>query len=180
MRVATALLRTASTGFSSISGTCLYAAAWKTTRGRISTNSSRMRVASLQSASTAVALPKWRPSSSSRRISNSAFSPFSTQDQLARPDARDLPAELGADRAAGAGDEHRLARQVAAHAVDLHAHRLAAEHVLDAHLAHLAHEVHAAAQDLEDGGQRAHRDRPLAAGGDHLLAQLARAPTGSR
>ena len=78
MRVPTALLRTASIGFSSISGTCLYAAAWKTTLGRISMNSSRMRVASLQSASTAVALLKWRPSSSSRRISNSAFSLFST------------------------------------------------------------------------------------------------------
>jgi hypothetical protein len=33
-RVASVLLRTASIGFDSISGTCLYAAAWKTTAGR--------------------------------------------------------------------------------------------------------------------------------------------------
>src|SRR2546423_1793672 len=45
IRVATALLRTASTGFSSISGTCLYAAAWKTTAGRCSPKISRMGVA---------------------------------------------------------------------------------------------------------------------------------------
>ena len=32
-RVASALLRTDSSGFASISGTCLYAAAWKTTPG---------------------------------------------------------------------------------------------------------------------------------------------------
>ena len=32
------------------------------------------------------------------------------QDQAARPDARDLAAELRADRAAGAGDEHARAR----------------------------------------------------------------------
>ena len=78
MRVATALLRTASTGFSSISGTCLYAAAWNTTDGECSSNTSRTRVASLQSASTADARAKCRSSSSSRCTSNSEFSEFST------------------------------------------------------------------------------------------------------
>ena len=34
VRVASVLLRTASSGFASINGTCLYAAAWKTTVGR--------------------------------------------------------------------------------------------------------------------------------------------------
>ena len=62
------------------------------------------------------------------------------QHQLARADARDLAAQLGADRAAGAGDEHDAAGEVAADAVELHPHRLAAEHVLDLDLAHLAHE----------------------------------------
>ena len=33
-RVTSVLLRTASSGFASMSGTCLYAAAWKTTPGR--------------------------------------------------------------------------------------------------------------------------------------------------
>ena len=53
MRVATALFRTASIGFSSISGTCLYAAAWKTTPGRCSWKTSLIRTASRASASTA-------------------------------------------------------------------------------------------------------------------------------
>ena len=96
------------------------------------------------------------------------------EHQPARPHARDLARELGADRAAGAGHEHHAPAQVGAHAVDLHAHRLAAEHVLHAHLAHLAHEVHAAGEQLEGRGQRAHRDAAVAAGGHDLLAQDAR------
>ena len=44
-----------------------------------------MRVASLQSASTATARAKWRSSSSSRRISNSAFSEFSTSTSRFAP-----------------------------------------------------------------------------------------------
>ena len=59
------------------------------------------------------------------------------QHDLARSDARDLTAQLRADRAAGARHEHGLLGQVGAHAIELHVHRLAAEHVLDAHLAHL-------------------------------------------
>jgi hypothetical protein len=57
--------------------------------------------------------------------------------------------------------------------VELEAHRLAAEHVLDAHLAHLAHQVQPARQQLEDGRQRAHRDLALAARRHHPLAQHA-------
>jgi hypothetical protein len=91
-----------------------------------------------------------------------------------RADTSNLPAQLGADRAPGAGDEHDLVGEVRAHAIDLHAHRLAPEDVLHAHLAHLAHEVHATGEQLEHGGQRADRNAALAAGGDHLLAQLAR------
>ena len=92
------------------------------------------------------------------------FSAWSTSTSRFGPHARDLAAQLGADRAAGAGDEHDPAAQVGAHAVDLHAHRLAAEHVLDLHLAHLAHQVHAAGEQLERRRQRAHRDAALAAG----------------
>ena len=71
-------------------------------------------------------------------------------DQL-RPDARDLADELGPDRAAGAGDHHDLVLDVGADAVELHLDRLAAEDVLDLHLAQLAVELDAAAQQLEDG-----------------------------
>ena len=60
------------------------------------------------------------------------------QDELARADARDLAAQLGADRAAGARDEHDAAGQVAADAVEVHPHRLAAEDVLHLDRADLA------------------------------------------
>ena len=84
------------------------------------------------------------------------------QHDPARPHARDLAAQLRADRAARARHEHRLPGQVGAHPVELHLHRLAAEHVLDAHLAHLARDRGAPAvglQQLEHGRQRAHRNR---------------------
>ena len=102
------------------------------------------------------------------------------QDEPARRDARDLARELLADRAAGAGDEHDLAVEVRADAVELHAHRLAAEDVLDLHVAHLADGVAAGLQQLEDRRQRAHRDAALAAGAHDVRAQRCPAPTGSR
>src|SRR3954468_17255886 len=69
-RVASALLRTASTGLSSISATCLYAAAWKTTVGRCCAKTSRIRSPSLQSARTAASTDgwTWRSPASSRWI----------------------------------------------------------------------------------------------------------------
>ena len=51
---------------------------------------------------------------------------------------RDLAAQLRADRAAGAGDEHDLAGQVGGDALQVDVDRVAPEHVLDAHLADLA------------------------------------------
>jgi hypothetical protein len=93
--------------------------------------------------------------------------------QLGR-DARDLAAQLGPDRPARAGHQHHPPRQVRADPVDLDAHRLAPEHVLHLHLAHLAHQVQAAGQQFEGGRQHPDRDGALAAGGDHALAQDAR------
>ena len=89
-------------------------------------------------------------------------------------DAGDLAAQLGADGAPGARDQHRVASQVGAHTIDLHSHGVAPEHVLHPHLAHLAHEVDPTREQLEGGGQRAHGDAPLPARGDHLLAHGAR------
>ena len=139
-----------------------------------------MRVASLQSASTAPTLAEVAVVLELAADLEQVVLGVVDQHEPLRPDARDLAAELGADRAAGAGDQHHAAGEVGADAVDLDAHRVAAEHVLDLHLAHLAHEVDAAREQLEDGGQRAHRDVALAAGGDDLLAQRCRAPRGSR
>ena len=79
------------------------------------------------------------------------------QDQQLRPHPRDLAHELGADRAAGAGDQHALVLEVGADPVELHHDRVAAEHVLDLDLAQLAGELDAAAQQLEHGRQGAHR-----------------------
>ena len=104
------------------------------------------------------------------------------EHQPARADARDLAAQLAADRAAGAGHEHDLAGEVCADALELHPHRLAAEDVLDAHLAQLARDLQlarAVPEQLEHGRRRAHGNPALAAGRT-TRARRGPAPTGSR
>ena len=64
-----------------------------------------------------------------------------------------------------------MAVEVGAHALELDAHRLAAEHVLDAQLAHLAHHVAAGLEQLEHGRQGAHRDAAIATGLHHPCAE---------
>ncbi len=88
--------------------------------------------------------------------------------------ASDLPAELRADRAAGACHEHGLLGQIGAHLLELHLHRLAPEHILDAHLAHLARKRALTLKQLENGRQRAHGDRALAALAHDARARRAR------
>ena len=100
--------------------------------------------------------------------------------QQPRADAGDLAAELGADRAAGAGDEDDAVAQVGADPVQLDHDRVAAEHVLDLDLAQLLVELDAAAQQLEHGRQGADADLALAAGGDDLGRAASPAPRGSR
>ena len=68
-----------------------------------------------------------------------------------RADARDLAAELGADRAAGARDEHDLAGQVAGDRVEVDLDRLAPEQVLDLDRADLAREVEVRRDQLARG-----------------------------
>ena len=65
-------------------------------------------------------------------------------DQQLRAHPGDLADQLGADRAARAGDQDDLVLEVGADAVELHHHRLAAEHVLDLDLAQLLGELDAA------------------------------------
>jgi hypothetical protein len=88
------------------------------------------------------------------------------QDQLARGDARDLPAQLGADGTARPGDHHDVAFEVLAHALELDPDGLAAQHVLHAQLADLTHDVPDAGQQLEHRRQRADGDPSRAAGRD--------------
>ena len=85
------------------------------------------------------------------------------QHDAARFHAGDLTAQLRADRAACARDEYGVPGQIFAHARQLHLHRLAPEHVLHAHGAHLPRQRAARLQQLEHRGQRAHRDAPLPA-----------------
>ena len=98
------------------------------------------------------------------------------EHQPPRIDPGDLAAQLRADRAAGAGDEHDLAGQVGPDPLELHPHRLAAEDVLDPDLAQLpgdAQLTRAVGQQLEHGRGGADRDPALAAGGDDAAAQRA-------
>ena len=92
------------------------------------------------------------------------------QHQPAGSHPGDLPAQLRADRTARTGDEHDLLGQVGAHPLDLHPHGLAAEDVLDPHLAKLAGDLEparAVPQQLEHGRRRPNRDPAGAARGDH-------------
>ena len=78
--VATTLLRTDASGCVFISGTCLYAAAWKTIVGPYFSNTSRrIAFASFTSTSLGTAAVKSRSSTSSRSISKSGVSALSTR-----------------------------------------------------------------------------------------------------
>src|SRR5690606_7763732 len=72
-------------------------------------------------------------------------------DELARLEAADLAAQLGADAAAGSGDHHRAPPDPARDLALLELHRLAPEQVLDREVAD-ARQVHLAADDLVDPG----------------------------
>ena len=82
-RVPIVLFRTASIGFASISATCLYAAAWKTTPGRYLSKTWRSLAASFTSPTTAAAGRNPRSRTSSRSISNSAGSAWSSSTSFA-------------------------------------------------------------------------------------------------
>ena len=96
------------------------------------------------------------------------------EDDPPRADARDLTAELGADRPARARDEHGLAREVAGDLVEIDLDRLAAEDVLDLHGTQLAGEVHVAGDELVQARQRLDRHALLLGDVDDSLAQLSR------
>ena len=76
-----------------------------------------------------------------------------------RPDPRDLAAELGADRAARAGDEDGLAGEVLRDRAHVDLDRLAAEHVLHLNRPDLPREIEIAGDQLVQPRQRLHRER---------------------
>ena len=80
------------------------------------------------------------------------------EDQAGRADTRDLPAELGADRPAGAGDEHGVPLEIRRDALEVDLDLLAPEHVLDLHRPDLPCEVQIAGDQLVEARQRLHGD----------------------
>ena len=80
-------------------------------------------------------------------VEEGAFGLVDEHDPL-RLGPGELAAELGADRAARAGDEHRLPRDVRGDRVQVDLHRLAAGGVLDLHRADLVREVEIAGDQL--------------------------------
>jgi len=95
------------------------------------------------------------------------------EDQPLGPEAGDLAAELGADRAAGAGDEHRLVLEIRSARVEIDVDRLAAEDVLDLHRPDLRREVGLAGDQLVQPRQRLDRHVVLPRDRDDPLACLA-------
>ena len=73
-------------------------------------------------------------------------------DEPFRPLCRRLTAELAADAAAAARDEHGLAGDVGRDLIEVDLHRLAAKQVLNVHLADLL-DAHLAVGELADAGQ---------------------------
>ena len=91
-----------------------------------------------------------------------------------RPDARDLTAELGADRAARTGDEDGLAGEVLRDRAHVDLDRLAAEHVLHLNGPDLPREIEIAGDQLVQPRQRLDGNVRSLGDLDHLLACLAR------
>ncbi len=103
------------------------------------------------------------------------------QDQPARRDARDLAAELGADRAARAGDHHDLAVEVARRRGRAPcAPARGRGRPRPGPRAPGGRRCAAGLQQLEDRRQRADRDPALAAGARRRARAACPAPTGSR
>ena len=79
------------------------------------------------------------------------------EHEAGRAEPRELAAELRADRAAGARDEHRLVLDVRRHEREVDLDLLAAEDVLDLHRPDLGAEVEVAGDQLVQARQRLHR-----------------------
>ena len=162
MRVATTLFRTDSSGCVSISGTCLYAAAWKTTVGRYFSNTSRRSaLRSLTSTSFGTAGVKSRSATSSRSISNSAVSALSTRISRAGPTRAIWRQSSEPIEPPAPVTRTVWPSQIAGHLLEVDLDLLAAEHVLHLHRAQLPGEAEVAGDQLVQARQRLDRDPGL-------------------
>ncbi len=94
------------------------------------------------------------------------------EDEARRADARDLAAELGADRAACARDQHDLSLEVAGNRVEVDLDRLAPEQILDLDRADLPRQVEVRRDHLGEPGQGLHRYAFPSGDRDDALARL--------
>ena len=144
-------------GCISSSGRCLSAAAWNTTCGRRSSNTSatRWRVADVGEHEVVAsrAAPGRRCESCTACRADSSRSSMISSAGL---EPRDLAAQLGADRAAGAGDEHPLAGEVAGDRVEVGVDLVAPEQVGDVDVADVGDRGAAGLEQL--AGAREHLD----------------------
>ncbi len=90
------------------------------------------------------------------------------------PEPDDLAAQLGADRAAGAGHEHDAGADVGGDRLEVHVDLLTPEHVFHLDGADPAGQVVVAREQLVEPGQRLHRDAHGAGDLDDLAPQIAR------
>ena len=131
LRVPAALVSRSSSGFSSPIGTCLSAAAWKTSSGCSSsiTRRSRELIAHIGDHGATrhggMALAELEIDLPQRELA------AVEQHDALRPEGCDLAGELRADRAAGAGDEHAPPLDEAGHAVAVERHLRPVEQILD-------------------------------------------------
>ena len=130
LSVPNTLVRAASTGWSSSTGTCLWAAAWSTTSGRYRSKTSKSASRSLMSTRAC-----WQgPSSDGRGVVEVGLVVVE-EDEQGGIEPGDLAADLRTDGTSGPGDQHPVALERPADRVEVGGDRGAAQEVLDARLA---------------------------------------------
>ncbi len=158
------LFFTASVGLDSIIGTCLWAAECTTTDGLIPPYqpAHQFAIADVGHQGHDRQL-RPRPTELAVDLEEHELRPLH-QQQRPHPEARQLPRELGADRAPGAGHHHRLAGQEPLQQLLVQDHRIAPKQILDLHVADAA-DLHRPRQDLVQPRDDLRLDR-------HALADL--------
>ena len=125
------LFLTASPGLASIIGTCLCAAAWKTTSGECRTKTVRRRAASVMLATHGIMSASGAQGSQLAFEEEQAILGVVQQDQLPGAEREDLAADLRADAAGGAGDQDDPIVEESADRLAVEMDRLPAEQVMD-------------------------------------------------
>ena len=113
-------------GGCSSTGTCLWAAAWKTTSGRYRLKTSTTAERSVMSTS---ACSHWHGNGGRGVVQVGLV--VVQEDQEVRVELGHLAADLRSDGSAGPGDQHPPALERASHRGQVDGHRLAAQQVLD-------------------------------------------------